>query len=354
MIKIDFVEPFGVHQKLHTANKINFRRMKKRVLAMLTGLLIATGTLYSQTLTDVINEFNAGVESLNGQSYETALTQFNNCLALCDLVGDEATDMKGQAQQQVVGAHYRQATTLMKRKQYDQAIPFLENTVKFSEEYTKNEEMAVKASKYLPSLYLRQGNILLKQEDLDEAMLTFDKVLKTQPNMYKANQGKGLVYQKLDEVDNMLSEFAIAKEKAVAKGDEKFVADVNGAINGYFKPLIDEEIMMFDPEEADYTYLIDICEQAIEANEKNAFAYYNLISIKNKEVEYDAAVEYALKALAYEDEFNPNLLSGIYFELGKAYQNSIMYEEACEAYNKVTEEPFFTKAENKMMTANCQ
>ena len=328
--------------------------MKKRVLAMLTGLLIATGALYSQTLTDVINEFNAGVESLNGQSYETGLTQFNNCLALCDLVGDEAADMKLQAQEQVVGTHYRQATTLMKRKQYDQAVPFLENTVKFSEEYSKNEALAVKANKYLPSLYLRQGNLLLKQEDLDNAMSTFDKVLEMQPNLYKANQGKGLVYKELDEVDNMLSEFSIAKEKATAIGDVKFIESVNSAINSYYKPLIDEEIMMFDPEEADYTYLLDICEQAIAANEKNAFAYYNLISVKNKEINYDAAVEYALQVLEFEAEINPNLLSGIYFELGKAYQNSVMYKEACEAYNKVTEEPFFSKAENKMMTANCQ
>jgi len=59
--------------------------MKKRVLAITIGLFFAAGTIFAQTLTDVINEFNAGVESLNGQSYETALTQFNNCLALCDV-----------------------------------------------------------------------------------------------------------------------------------------------------------------------------------------------------------------------------------------------------------------------------
>lgn len=315
---------------------------------MVMSLIIGAGTVMAQTLTDVINEFNAAVESLNGQSYETALTQFNNCLALCDVVGEEATEMKNKAQVQIVDTHYRQALTLLKRKQYDMAIPSLENTVKYSKEYGVKPEYAEKALKYLPALYLREGNVEIKQEKLDEALQTFDKVLEMNPAAYKAHQGKGLVYKEKGEIDSMLEEFSIAKKKATEKGDKDVIADINAAINDYYKGLIEEELMMMDSEDPDYTFLIDICDQAIEANNKNSYAYWQAASAKNKELEFDSAIEYASKAIAYEKD--PVLLSALYFELGLAYQNTASYTDACEAYHKVTEEPFLSKAEKKLET----
>jgi len=93
--------------------------MKKRAITIVIASLLASGSLFAQTLTDVINEFNAGVESMNAQSYESALDQFNACLELCEVVGEEADDMKEQAREQIVGTYYRQAITFMKRKQYD-------------------------------------------------------------------------------------------------------------------------------------------------------------------------------------------------------------------------------------------
>ena len=322
--------------------------MKKRVLAIAIGLAISAGSLFAQTLTEVINEFNAGVESLNGQSYETALSQFNNALALSDVVGEEANDMNKQIKDQIVGTHYRQAMTLIKRKQYDQALTYLENTMTFSAEYETKADLAQKASRYLPPLYLRQGNAERVQGNLEAAMNMFEKVLADDPTNYKAHQGKGLVHKELEEIDEMLAEFAYAKEKAAEKGDQKVIDDINSAIDGYYRVLIEEELMMMDPEDADYTFLLDICEQAIAANDKNSYAYWQAAAAKNKEVEYDAAIELAETAVAYETD--PMLLSALYYELGLAYQNTVRYKDACEAYNKVTEEPFFTRAERKMMT----
>ena len=322
--------------------------MKKRVLALVTAAILTSGALMAQTLTDVINEFNAGVESLNGQSYETALTQFNNTLALCEQVGEEADDMKKQAREQVVGTYYRQAITLMKRKQYDLALPALENTVSSSAEYDVKPEFAQNALKYLPPLYLRQGNVLLKQEKFDEAMEIFDKALEIQPTLYKAHQGKGLVYKEKGEIDDMLEEFNIAKSKAKEEGDGEVIDEINAAINGHYRELIDEELMMMDTEDPDYTFLLDICDEAIAANEKNGYAYWQAATARNKMIEYDAAIELANKGLESEDD--PILRSALFYELGLAYQNTANYTGACEAYNSVTEEPFLSKAEKKLET----
>jgi tetratricopeptide (TPR) repeat protein len=318
----------------------------KRIFVIITGLLLAAVTLQAQELADVINEFNAGVEDLNGQSYESALQHFNASLEMSDVVGDEAADMKKQTQEQIVGTHYRQAITLMRRKQYDIALGYLENTVNFSKEYGVQEEMAEKAAKYLPPLYLREGRALLAQEKYDEALETFDKVLSMDPTDYKAHQGKGLVYLKQEELDKMLEEFDYAREKAGEKNDQEVIDDINAAIDGYYRPLIEEELMMMDPDEGDYTYLLDICEQAISANEKNGYAWWQIAKAKNEMIEYEEAIAAAKSGIEFET--NPTVRSALYYELGIAYQYTAQYAEACDALNNVTEEPFLARAERKM------
>ncbi len=322
--------------------------MKKRAITIAIATMLVSGSLLAQTLTEVINEFNAGVESMNAQSYESALAQFNACLELSEEVGEEADDMKEKAREQIVGTYYRQAITFMKRKQYDNALPALEKTVTLSAEYDKNPEFAENAKKYLPSLYLREGNLQRSQGNYDEALNVFNKALELRPSLYKAHQGKGLVYKETNDIEKMLEEFSVAKEKAIEEGDEEVVDNINSAINGHYRDLIEEEKIMIDPEEADYTFLLDICEEAIEANEKNGYAYWQAALAYNKMVEYDTAIEYAEKGVAVETD--PVLLSALYYELGQAYQNTVRYADACEAYNKVTEEPFTTRAEKKMMT----
>lgn len=319
--------------------------MKFRVLAILTGILIA-GTLTAQTLTDVINEFNAGVENLNGQEYDAALEHFNQVLALAETVGAEADDMKAQAETQIPSTYYRQATVFMKRRQYDNAIPFLEKTVETAALYNNNADISDKAAGYLPQLYMAQGNQEWKNKNYDEAIVYFDKVLAVNPNIYQACQGKGMVYLEQDKTEEMLQCFANAKKGAEAKNDTKTIEQINGVIDNYYNKFITEEMEMVDPEDNDYSYVVEACENALAANADNPRALYHLALVANKSVEYDKAIDYAKQALAHETE--PVWISAINFELGSAYQNTADYDLACETYQKVTEEPFLSRAEGKM------
>lgn len=319
--------------------------MKLRVLAILGGILL-TGSLSSQTLTDVINEFNTGVEKLNNQEYEISIEHFNQVLALAETVGDEAIDMKLKAEQQIPSAYYRHATVFMKRKQYDNAIPYLEKTIELTTLYNNNEEINAKAMNYLPPLYVREGNRAWKNKAFDDAHANFDKALAMKEGLYQAHQGKGMVFLEQDEIEPMMEEFRLAKEGAMAKNDTKTIGKINGVIDSYYNKFITEELEMVDPEDKDYTYVIEACDNALAANPENPRALYHLALVSNKMIEYDAAVDYALKALLYETE--PVWISAINFELGSAYQNSVEYDKACEALNNVLEEPFLTRAEKKM------
>jgi len=320
--------------------------MKLRAFLMIGGIMMAALLTAQTTLTDVINEFNTGVEKLNNQEYESSLEHFNQVLSLAETVGEEANDMKASAQKQIPAVYYRQATVFMKRKQYDNAIPFLEKTVEFSTLYENNEEINKKASGYLPQLYVLEGNRSWKNDSYDEAIANFDKALTMNENLYQAHQGKGMVYLDQDETEMMLESFAKAKEGAMAKGDDKTIGSINDAIDTYYNKFIVDEMAMVDPEENDYTYVVEACENALAANPENPRALYHLAIVANKSVEYDKAIEYAQKALANETE--PLWISAINFELGSAFQNSDDYTKACEVLKKVTEEPFLSRAEQKM------
>ena len=324
--------------------------MRFRVLAIFSGVLLAA-TLSAQTLTDVINEFNTGVEKLNGQEYDVALEHFNQVLTMAEVVGAEANDMKAQAEKQIPATYYRQATTFMKRKQYDNAIPYLENTVTTATLYNNNEDISKKASGYLPQLYVRQGNQEWKNKSYDAAIEYFDKALALNENIYQAYQGKGMVYLDKDESDLMLESFAKAKEGAMAKNDTKTVEKINGAIDSYYNKFIMEEVGAIDPEENDYTYVVEACENALAANPDNPRALYNLAMVANKSDQSEQAIEYAQKALLYEKE--TIWISAINFELGSAYQSTKQYDEACEALQKVTEDPFLARAEKKIENVGC-
>jgi tetratricopeptide (TPR) repeat protein len=326
--------------------------MKLRVIAILGGILMA-GSLSAQTLTNVINEFNAGVEMLNNQEYESSVEHFNKVLELAEVVGDSAADLKIKAMEQIPLAYYRKAIVLLKQKQYEDAIPYLEQTIELSKQYNNNEESRQKASGYLLQSYMMAGQNSYKNDSYQDALGYMDKALAMNDNIYQAHQLKGMIYLSQDKTDDMLEEFNKAKEGAGAKNDTKTVDEINQVINEYYDKIIKDEFEAVDPEDNDYTYVIEACENALAANEKNPRALYYLALVHNKMVEYDAAIDYAQKALEYET--NPVWISAIYYELGYAYQNIVEYDKACEALKKVVEEPFRAQAERKMgMIPGCE
>jgi tetratricopeptide (TPR) repeat protein len=319
--------------------------MKLRVKAIL-GILLFAGAVSAQTLTEVINEFNAGVEKVNNQEYDASIEHFNQVLSLAETVGAEADDMKGKAEMQIPMAYYRQATMFLQRKQYDNAIPYLENTIESAAQYNNNQESKTKATRYLMQSYMMEGQRNRKNKAYDEALGYFDKALGLNVNLYKAHQGKAMIYLEQDETDMMMEEFAKTREGALAKDDTKTLKSIDGAIDTYYNKYIMEEMEMIDSEEPDYEYVIEACENALAANSANPRALYHLALISNKKVEYAAAIDYAEKALQSETE--SVWISAINFELGSAYENSVEYDKACEAFRNVTEEPFLTRAEKKM------
>lgn len=138
--------------------------------------------------------------------------------------------------------------------------------------------------------YLTRGKILFEEDNYEEAIKYFNKVLDLNINNFLANYLKGLALCKLNQIDN-----AIENLKVVSKSSEDFMIQQQAnLILGYIystKNLIDIAIEYF--------------EKVVQTGLEASAAYNALAALYHKKNDYKKAIIYAKKALELKpDNFN--------------------------------------------------
>jgi len=298
--------------------------------------------IYAQTYEDVVAKFNEGADDINKGEYTVAIDHLNEVLTMAEAVGSEADELAGKAKEQIPLLNYQVAIGYMKKKDYENAIPYLENTVDLAEEYQNNEEYSSKAMKYLPTLLTGVGTQKLKIKDNDEALRLFEHAAKYSPDYPKAYLGQGLVYKENFNEEKMIETLTKAIELGKAKNDAKTVEDAQEALGGYYTELGNLELEDVDPEMEDFSYAIEAFESALRYHPSNVDANYKLAIIYNRMIEYDKAISHGNKAL--ENASDELKIAAINFELGNAYFGNAEYDLACEAYNNAMFDLFEERA----------
>ncbi len=317
----------------------------KRFKVFLFFAIISITGIYAQSYDDVIAKFNEGADEINKGQYTTAIDHFQEVLSMAEAVGDSADELVAKAEEQIPLLNYQVAIAYMKQKDYENAIPYLENTVDLAEEYNTNEEYKQKAMKYLPTLLTGVGTQKMKAGDMDEALRHFESAVNYSPEYPKAYLGLGLVHKALFEEAEMVEALSKAIELARTKNDAKTLEDAQNALGGYFVDQGNMELEDVDPEMEDFSYAIDAFEKAVEYDPDNSNAHLKLAMIYNRMIEYDQAIEHGKKAL--ETETDEMKIAAINYELGNAYTGTAQYDKACEAYNNAMIDAFEERAAAK-------
>ena len=314
----------------------------KRLKIFLFLVMISFAGIYAQKYADVVAKFNEGADDINKGEYQTALDHLQEVLTMAETVGDSANDLEAKAKEQIPLLNYQIAIGYMKQKDYENAIPYLEQTVDLSEEYGTNGEYSQKAMRYLPTLLTGVGTQKLKAGETDEAMRLFEHAVNYSPNYPKAYLGLGMVHKTTFEEGEMIDALTKAIELAKAQNDAKTVEDAQDALGAYFVEQGNLELADVDPEMEDFTYAMDAFNNAIEYDPDNSNAHLKLAMIYNRMIEYDSAIEHAKKAL--ETETDEVKIAAINYELGNAYVGTAQYDLACEAFNNAMVEEFEERA----------
>ncbi len=301
----------------------------------------------AQTINEVIEAFNAAAEDVNSSNFESAISKFENCIDLATQLGTEGDEMKAKAESQIPLLYYKLAVNAYKDKDYEGAIEKFEETVAVCDQYD-NEELKSKSLNYLPSLHYAVGNQKYKGEDYEMAMAHYDKAIEYNPDYAKAFFGKGLVYQKLEDTENMLSIFEKTIEIGNASGDEKTAELASQKIRDHYY-----SIGRLAVKDDNFQAAVDNLTKTLEYDAEFSEPYYLLSVMYNKEMEYEKAAENAEKALLY-DQTEPQVKARIYYELGNAYIGIVEYDKACEAFKNALYEPYTNTVKYKMENVlNC-
>jgi len=251
---------------------------------------------------------------------------------MAETVGAEAEDLSGKAKNQIPLLNYQAAINYMKQKDYENAIPYLENTVDLADAYGNNAEYREKAMKYLPQLLTGVGTQRIKSDDCEGAIEFFASAVKYSPTYAKGYLGLGLCYRSNYNEEEMIAALTKAIELAKASDDSKTITDAQEGLAGYFVEMGKMELEDMDPIDEDFSFAIEAFEKALEFYPNNPDANYQLAIINNRMGESDLAIKHGVKALELEDvEIK---IAAINLELGTAYYALAELDLACEALKK--------------------
>ena len=312
-----------------------------RNLISVLVMALFTLSVNAQTINEVIESFNAGAAEVTAGNYESAITNFESTIEQATALGAEGDEMKAKAEMQIPQLYYRMAMDTYKAKDISGAIVKFEETVAACDKYG-NDDVKGKSLKYIPQLYNSNGNTQLKAGDFEGAIASFDKAVEYQPDYARAIYGKGLVYRKQKDQDNMVATLEQAIEVGNAAGDEKTVAAATKILkDGY----VNAGKLAFKDE--NYADAISNFESSFKYDPENAEVYYLICVANGRQGDFEKAVESGTKALEYEED-DADKKAKIYYELGNAYVGLVQNDKACEAFKNCLVEPYTASVKHQM------
>ena len=317
------------------------RKGNFRTLFGVLVMTMSTLSLDAQTINEVIESFNAGAAEVTAGNFEAAISSFESTIEQATALGAEGDEMKAKAEGQIPPLYYRMAMDTYKAKDIPGAIAKFEETVAACEKYG-NEDVKSKSLKYIPQLLNSNGNALLKADDFEGAIASFDRAVEYQPDYARAIYGKGLVYRKQNDQDNMVATLEQAIEVGNAAGDEKTVAAATKILKDSF---VNAGKLAFKDE--NYADAISNFESSFKYDPENAEAYYLICVGYGRMENFEKAAEAGNKALEYEED-DAAKKAKIYYELGNAYVRLVEYDKACAAFKNCLVEPYTASVKHQM------
>ncbi len=324
--------------------------MKKTLILAFALTIITTFSgknLNAQTKEDAGNAFNAALE-LSKTDMAGAVVKMQDVLKMCTTHGKEADSLKMKVAKVLPVYQFNVGNNLMKDKNYDLAILAFEKSDEFSVTYA-DDNIKEKSIAQLVKLYTNKGNMLLKADKADSAIINLDKALSFEPDYYKALFSKGQAYKKKGDNAKMQENLELAIAAATKTNDTVIVKAAKNIIGS---TLNQEGIAAYNKK--NYTEAVAKLNSALTYGFKNKDLYYVLASSNNSLRKYDEAIEAANAGLAMEEQTNEKM-ARYYCEVAKAFEGKKDNPNACANYKKAAFGTFTQFANDKIKNVlKCQ
>jgi len=170
-----------------------------------------------------------------------------------------------------------------------------------------------------------KGNLLIKEEKYDDALVVFEEFLTKYPEIYQVHLNIGTCYLKKGEMDKAEKEFKLVLDKTLeSHGDYK--NDPQASLRA-FSGLGEIYLRKEDFENAQKYFT-----QALDISPEDEVAAYNVGEVFFSHRKIDDAIKYFELAIQIKEDW-----SKPYLKLGYTYLNKGDFNKALEHFNKFVE-----------------
>ncbi len=324
--------------------------MTKSAIRKITGfVLIAAGLslgVYGQVRNDAIRAFNAGV-GLMKTDVTGAIESFENCVVICEQIGDSAEDIRSKAIRVLPSLYFNRANNLLtEENKVEESIQASKKALEVAKKYD-NASVTENTEKILVLAYSNMASNYYNKQENEKAVQAFDSVLMINPDHLNSLYNKALIYRGMGDVEHFKESIDIYIEKLAAAGDSVRVEQANVIAIDYLRVEAVKAIQADDTEKA-----LELLNSALKYGGHKE-VYYLLANISNKQKKFSDAVENARLGLELETGSAEDKAK-FYFEMAEAQAAMGQTSNACASYKNAAYGAFVEAANAQLTNLKCQ
>ncbi|MBP8959089.1 MAG: tetratricopeptide repeat protein [Bacteroidales bacterium] len=321
-----------------------------RLIRKITGILVVyaaiSTNLNAQTRSDVIAAYNEGAKTVQ-TDVKAAIDAFERTIALADKVGAEAADLKEKAIKVLPGLYIKVAAdAINQKKPLPEIMKAAKSAVAITEKYGSQSQKE-NASRIMVQAYNMLATDYFNNNDLDNALLTFDSLLAINPDYVNAIYNKSLIYLKQNNADAFEQTIDIVIEKLKSANDTARVRQISLQALEYFRAAGSMANQSGKLDEA----LTLLNKAAKYGDDKDLFYYFS--DVYNKQKNFSEGEEYAKRGLALETG-TPEAKAKFYFQIGIAQAGKGQTAEACASFKNAMFGQFAEPSKVMRTNLKCQ
>lgn len=320
------------------------------VVKRITGLAFVLAFVYAgisaQTFNDAAMQYNKGVANFKS-NVDSAIIYFENCLKICDQVGDTTFEISTKVVKVLPDLYYQKAYSLLTEKKAEESVTAAKVAMEVSNKYRADATIE-KLQKLMVQAYSSMGTKYFAANENEKALASFDSVLAINPDHSKSIYNKALVYKKMNDNVKFGETIDLYESKLDQSTDTADLRKANKLAADYFRVAGSKANKANSPDEA-----IDLTNKSLKYL-PDADAYYQLANIYNKLKKFPEAAENAQKGLDMVVSATPEEKAKYYYELGVAQLGKGEKENACGSFKNAEFGQFVTAAKGQRTNMKCQ
>jgi tetratricopeptide (TPR) repeat protein len=317
----------------------------KRIIGLLIIFAGLQVSLFAQGKNDAINAFNESVNLMKTDPV-SAIGSFENCIKVCEQVGDSANDIKARAIKVLPDLYYQKASDLLLvDKKVNESISASKKATEVAKKYN-DTAVAENVKKILIQAYSAMGSSLAAAEP-DKAILAYDSALAINPHHQASLYNKALIYRKTNNADKFGQTIDLYIAELKPDQEESKIQQANKVALDFYRAAAGKANQANKMSEA-----LGLLNTSLKYGSDKT-VYYYFADIYNKQKKWADAAINAQKGLDLETG-DADAKAKFYFQLGLAQKGKGDTAAACETFTNALFGQFAAPAKAERTNMKCK